>query len=162
MEEGCNIWCKSTCLKYCVWRFLSSFWLIISFCRISSQIIRSGRSDIPLEDVHRALCPLVSVVPTHVPLNETTGDAYTLLQAAQNDLNETAKFQHTSLGQIQRWVGRKDLVEILLSCRYEDSGATRDKNGAGKLGRYGGFENVFVSHAAPEVGIILPLHPILC
>lgn len=45
-------------------------------------------------------------------------------------------------------------MEVLFSCRYEDSNISTGNGKAGKgPGQYEGFESVFVSHAAAEVSV---------
>lgn len=91
----------------------------------------------------------------HVTLLDASSDEgqhpYHLLQAAQNDLNATPRFQHSSLGQIQRWIGQKNVIEVLFLCRYED--CTGDGRRGKGVGKYEAFESAFVSHAAAEVSL---------
>ncbi|KAJ8078433.1 Non-ribosomal peptide synthetase [Marasmius tenuissimus] len=78
-------------------------------------VVRSGRS-LPLDDIENAICPLVSVVPTRVDL----GDSDHLFKNAQSFISESSRYEHVSLGQVQRWLGVKNLVGVLLSCRFDD------------------------------------------
>lgn len=43
-----------------------------------------------------------------------------LLRDAQAELVSTSMFEHTSLGQIQRWLGVQALFDVVFSCRVEE------------------------------------------
>ncbi|CAE6419816.1 unnamed protein product [Rhizoctonia solani] len=81
-------------------------------------IIRSGRS-LPVDGVETAVVPLVSLVPfVFTDLGVSPSDA---LNKSQAELASTLAFEHTPLGNIQRWLGIQSLFETLFSCRIEES-----------------------------------------
>ncbi|KAF5368041.1 hypothetical protein D9758_004463 [Tetrapyrgos nigripes] len=80
-------------------------------------VVRAGRS-LPVNDIEEAICPLVSVVPTVLPLDARASSSK-LLDTAQQYINATLPYEHTPLGCIHRWLGVQDLVEVLLSCRFD-------------------------------------------
>ncbi|CAE6524666.1 unnamed protein product [Rhizoctonia solani] len=83
-------------------------------------IIRSGRS-LPVDGVETAVVPLVSLVPFVLPkLSTSSLDA---LSKSQAELTTTLAFEHTPLGNIQRWLGVPLLFETLFSCRIEENRA---------------------------------------
>ncbi|KAG7086753.1 NRPS protein [Marasmius oreades] len=84
-------------------------------------VVRSGRS-LPLESVGDAICPLVTVVPTCLAFD----DPNKMLREAQTFVRESSKFEHASLGQVQMWLGVRNLVEVLLSCRFDDGPKTKE------------------------------------
>ncbi|KAH7340224.1 hypothetical protein B0J17DRAFT_595170 [Rhizoctonia solani] len=80
-------------------------------------VIRSGRS-LPIDGVETAVVPLVSLVPFVFPgLGLPSLDA---LSKSQAELASTLAFEHTPLGNIQRWLGIQPLFETLFSCRVEE------------------------------------------
>ncbi|EUC66117.1 condensation domain protein, partial [Rhizoctonia solani AG-3 Rhs1AP] len=80
-------------------------------------IIRSGRS-LPVDGVETAVVPLVSLVPfVFTDLAVSSSDA---LSKSQAELASTLAFEHTPLGNIQRWLGIQPLFETLFSCRIEE------------------------------------------
>ncbi|CUA72232.1 hypothetical protein RSOLAG22IIIB_00897 [Rhizoctonia solani] len=80
-------------------------------------IIRSGRS-LPVDGVETAVVPLVSLVPFVSPdLSVSSPD---VLSKSQAELASTLAFEHTPLGNIQRWLGVQSLFETLFSCRIEE------------------------------------------
>ncbi|KDN49336.1 hypothetical protein RSAG8_02038, partial [Rhizoctonia solani AG-8 WAC10335] len=80
-------------------------------------IIRSGRS-LPVDGVETAIVPLVSLVPfVFTDLSVSSPDA---LSKSHIELTSTLAFEHTPLGNIQRWLGIQPLFETLFSCRIEE------------------------------------------
>ncbi|GAB1517179.1 Non-ribosomal peptide synthetase [Rhizoctonia solani] len=79
-------------------------------------IIRSGRS-LPVEGVENAVVPLVSLVP--FVLSESSMCSPDVLGKSQAELTSTLAFEHTPLGNIQRWLGVQSFFETLFSCRIE-------------------------------------------
>ncbi|KAF9257797.1 hypothetical protein L218DRAFT_85650 [Marasmius fiardii PR-910] len=98
-------------------------------------VVRSGRS-LSLEKVEEAICPLVTVVPTRVAFQEP----YKMLRDAQTFVSESMGYEHIPLGEVQRWLGTRNLVEVLLSCRFEDGGPKAKEV----------VEHVFSSRGFPE------------
>ncbi|KAL0578432.1 Non-ribosomal peptide synthetase [Marasmius crinis-equi] len=84
-------------------------------------VVRSGRS-LPLDGIENAICPLVTVVPTHVAFENPNE----MLKKTQGFVGESSKYEHVSLGQVQRWLGVKNLIDVLLSCRFD--GGVKQKN----------------------------------
>ncbi|KAJ1310440.1 hypothetical protein OPQ81_007173 [Rhizoctonia solani] len=83
-------------------------------------IIRSGRS-LPVDAVETAVVPLVTLVPfVFTDLNRSLSD---VLSRSQAELASTLAFEHTPLGNIQRWLGVQSLFETLFSCRIEEGRA---------------------------------------
>ncbi|KAF8610148.1 hypothetical protein BDV93DRAFT_517326 [Ceratobasidium sp. AG-I] len=80
-------------------------------------IIRSGRS-LPVEGAETAVAPLVSLVPFAAGMDGKS--PLELLQDSQTELVSTSAFEHTPLGQIQRWLGVQSLFDIVFSCRVEE------------------------------------------
>ncbi|CAE6433958.1 unnamed protein product [Rhizoctonia solani] len=80
-------------------------------------IIRSGRS-LPVDGVENAVVPLVSLVP--FVLSESSMSSPDVLSKSQAELASTLAFEHTPLGNIQRWLGVQLLFETLFSCRIEE------------------------------------------
>uniref|UniRef100_A0A0W0FS42 Carrier domain-containing protein n=1 Tax=Moniliophthora roreri TaxID=221103 RepID=A0A0W0FS42_MONRR len=86
-------------------------------------MVRAGRS-IPLDRIDDAICPLVSVVPTTVHFHASS----TMLEKTQAFVTESLKYESVSLGQVQRWLGLGGygMVEVLLSCRWDDGFKKKD------------------------------------
>ncbi|KAG8734468.1 Non-ribosomal peptide synthetase [Ceratobasidium sp. 423] len=80
-------------------------------------IIRSGRS-LPVDGVETAVVPLVSLVP--FVLAKLSMSSMDVLSNSQAELTTTLAFEHTPLGNIQRWLGVPLLFETLFSCRVEE------------------------------------------
>ncbi|KAK7033521.1 Non-ribosomal peptide synthetase [Paramarasmius palmivorus] len=99
-------------------------------------MVRAGRS-LPLDHIDDAICPLVSVVPTVVHLRALSN----ILQDTQAFVTESLKYESVSLGQVQRWLGLggHGMLEVLLSCRWEDGSKRKEV-----------VEHVGTSRARPE------------
>lgn len=90
-------------------------------------------------DLERAICPLVSVVPLRIHLDQNNNRE--LLQSCQNRIAKIIPHEHTPLGSIQRWLGVPELIDVLFSCREEPEAQ-----------RYACFEHIPLSPPIPEVG----------
>ncbi|KZS99098.1 hypothetical protein SISNIDRAFT_545923 [Sistotremastrum niveocremeum HHB9708] len=81
-------------------------------------VIRSGRT-IPVEDAGRAICPLITITPTRVTLQDGA-ELTTRLRSIQDAIINAQPFENISLGKVKRWIApERDLFDILFSVAYE-------------------------------------------
>ncbi|RPD66154.1 peptide synthetase [Lentinus tigrinus ALCF2SS1-7] len=84
-------------------------------------VIRAGRT-IPVDSIETTICPMITVVPARVRLNEPAK----ALQAVQDDIARVSEFEHVPLSRIQKWVAHRDgsLFDTLFSVSYKEHGSS--------------------------------------
>ncbi|KAJ3918621.1 hypothetical protein F5877DRAFT_78832 [Lentinula edodes] len=100
-------------------------------------VLRAGRS-FAAQGIESAICPLVSVIPTIVDLVPKLSWS-NLLQRSQSFVTESIQHEQVALGQIQRWLGVTELVDVLFSCRFDTGEQVSDV-----------IEHIGTSRSSPE------------
>lgn len=111
------------------------------------KVLRAGRS-FAAHGIESAICPLVSVIPTIVDLVPKLSSS-NLLERSQSFVTESIQHEQVALGQIQRWLGVTELVDVLFSCRFDTGEQVSDV-----------IEHIGTSRSSPEVRrhLIRPIH----
>ncbi|RDX56754.1 peptide synthetase [Lentinus brumalis] len=84
-------------------------------------VIRAGRS-IPVDNIETTICPMITVVPARVRLNEPAK----ALQTVQDDIARVSEYEHVPLSRIQRWVEHRSgsLFDTLFSVSYKEKSSS--------------------------------------
>ncbi|PIL24012.1 non-ribosomal peptide synthetase [Ganoderma sinense ZZ0214-1] len=85
-------------------------------------VIRTGRT-IPVDHVETTICPMITVVPARVRLNEPSK----VLQTVQQDISRVSEYEHVPLSRIQKWVQESDqsLFDTLFSVSFKEKGESK-------------------------------------
>ncbi|KAJ3856653.1 hypothetical protein EV368DRAFT_78489 [Lentinula lateritia] len=100
-------------------------------------VLRAGRS-LAAHGTESAICPLVSVIPATVNLSPKLPWS-NLLERSQSFVSESIQHEQVALGQIQRWLGVTELVDVLFSCRFDTGEQVSDV-----------IEHIGTSRSSPE------------
>ncbi|KAI1795863.1 peptide synthetase [Ganoderma leucocontextum] len=85
-------------------------------------VIRTGRT-IPVDHVETTICPMISVVPARIRVNESSK----VLQTVQQDIARVSEYEHVPLSRIQKWILESDqsLFDTLFSVSFKEEGASK-------------------------------------